>query len=81
LLKLEAGSCGDGSGVGPGDRRQRSSKPLWPELSPRRDSLAGTVFAAEPTPLSISTIVAHGAESLHPMKSGDMEEPPNEIAP
>jgi hypothetical protein len=43
--------------------------------------MAGTVFAAEPTPMSKSTIVAHGAESLHPMKSGDMEEPPNEIAP
>jgi hypothetical protein len=40
-----------------------------------------TVFAAEPTPVSISTIVAHGAESLHSMKSGDMEESPNEIAP
>jgi hypothetical protein len=43
--------------------------------------MVGPVFAAEPTPMSISTIVAHGAESLHPMKSGDMEEPPNEIAP
>jgi hypothetical protein len=81
LLKLEAESSVDGLKAVAGDRRQRSSKPLGPELSPRCDSLAGTVFAAEPTPMSISTIVAHGAESLHPMKSGDMEEPPNEIAP
>jgi hypothetical protein len=43
--------------------------------------MAAAVFAAEPTPLSISTIVAYGVESLHPMKSGVMEESSNEIAP
>jgi hypothetical protein len=36
-------------------------------------------FAAEPTPLSISTIVAHVVESFHPMKAGVMEELLDEI--